>query len=383
MEFRHLVSFIAIAEELHFGRAAARLHLTQPSLSAQLQKLERTVGVQLVARNSHEVRLTSAGVAFEEHARLILQQLQKAATSAKSTADGISGSLNVGYNLPADHHVLPRAMARMSEAYPDISISLWEKRTGPQLTGLSDGTLDLALMYGRPHTHEFRSRRLIANIPIVAIVGRRHRWAGRPSVRFAELASERCLLFQRAQTPAMYDSIFGAADDAGIEMTIAQNADDPGATAHMVSVKNLVGFASLPRAVVVGRGVSGSDPVAVKLFDPVPVVDLYAVWRADDTSPALVNFLDCLDPDTDSGAHRVRSTVMDGRRAESTSLLTGVALLQSGPDERVHDVPLQGQVQYEHRQTGHPGQRHHRAPVGALGGHETAQSELHDRTRAL
>ena len=91
MEFRHLMAFITIAEELHFGRAAARLHMTQPSLSAQLQKLEKSLDVMLVARNSHEVKLTSAGKEFVTQARLIVQQMDKAASIAKSTAAGRSG----------------------------------------------------------------------------------------------------------------------------------------------------------------------------------------------------------------------------------------------------------------------------------------------------
>lgn len=295
MEFRHLVAFVAIAEELHFGKAAARLHLTQPSLSAQLQKLEKSLGVQLVARNSHDVRLTSAGEAFEAHARVIIQQMEKAATSAKSTAAGMCGSLSIGYNMPAGRYILPYAMAKMSEEHPDISISLWEKRTGPQLAGLRDGSLDVALAYGRPHDAQFRHRRLLPNIPIVAVVGRGHRWAGRKVTRFAELAGEQCLMFQREQTPAMYDSILNAAADSGIELNVAQSADDSGATAHMVSVKPLVGFASWPRAVAVGLGASGPDPVAVKLVDPVPVIDLYAVWRADEPSIAVEHFLECIE----------------------------------------------------------------------------------------
>ncbi|OZC31803.1 LysR family transcriptional regulator [Gordonia polyisoprenivorans] len=295
MEFRHLASFIAIAEELHFGKAAARLHLTQPSLSAQLQKLEKSLGVQLVVRNSHEVRLTSAGEDFEAHARLIMRQMEQAASSAQSTAAGLCGSLNVGYNMPAGRYILPYAMARMSREHPDISISLWEKRTGPQLAGLVDRSLDLALAYGRPHGAHFRHRRLLANIPIVAIVGRSHRWAGRKVVRFSDLAGEQCLMFGRDQTPAMYDAIFNAAADCGIEVSVAQSADDPGATAHMVTAKPLVGFASLPRAVAVGLGVTGPDPVAVKLVDPVPVLDLYAVWRAEETNAAVAHFLDCIE----------------------------------------------------------------------------------------
>lgn len=148
MEFRHLVSFITIAEELHFGRAAQRLHLTQPSLSAQLQKLEKSLGVQLVARNSHEVKLTPAGREFEGQARIIVAQMDRAAQVAKATAAGRAGTLNIGYNLPASRHVLPDALTKMTEQHPDIVVSLWEKRTGPQLAALSDGSLDLALVYG-------------------------------------------------------------------------------------------------------------------------------------------------------------------------------------------------------------------------------------------
>ncbi|MQY17160.1 LysR family transcriptional regulator [Nocardia macrotermitis] len=295
MEIRHLVSFIAIAEELHFGRAAQRLHLTQPSLSAQLQKLEKSLGVQLVARNSHDVRLTAAGLEFEGQARQIVAQLERAAHSARATAAGRAGTINIGYNLPASRHVLPEALARMTEHHPDIVVSLWEKRTGPQLAGLSDGSLDIALVYGHPGTAEFRYRRLLHRVPLVAVVGRRHRWADRPVVRFAELASQQCVLFARDQCPAMYDSILRAAADNGISLNVAHMADDPGATAHMVAVRPLVGFASLPRAISMGMALPGSTSAAVKLVDPIPTLDLYAVWNAEETNPAVSLFLDCVD----------------------------------------------------------------------------------------
>ena len=296
MEFRHLTAFITIAEELHFGRAAARLHLTQPSLSAQLQKLEKSLGVLLVARSSHEVKLTSAGKEFESQARLIVQQLEKAAHIAKSAAAGRSGTLSVGYNFPASRHVLPYALAKMSNEHPDVVVSLWEKRTGPQVSALSTGELDIALVYGHPHTSEFRHRRLLHRVPLVAVVGKGHPWAGRPGVPFAELANQSCVLFEREQCPAMYDSILAAAADNKIALRIAQTADDPGATAHMVSVKPLVGFASLPRATSAGMGAVGANSVPVKLLDPVPVIDLYVVWRAAEINPAVASFLGCLEP---------------------------------------------------------------------------------------
>lgn len=295
MEIRHLVSFITIAEELHFGRAAQRLHLTQPSLSAQLQKLEKSLGVQLVARNSHEVRLTPAGREFELQARQIVAHLDRAARVAKATAEGRAGTLNIGYNLPASRHVLPDTLVRMTERHPDVVVSLWEKRTGPQLAGLSDGSLDIAMVYGHPSTSDFRYRKLLHRVPLVAVVGRRHRWADRPGVPFAELQGQECVLFQREQCPAMYDAIFRAAAQSRISLSVAHHADDPGATAHMVSVRPLVGFASLPRAISMGMGSPGSGSVAVKLSDPVPTLDLYAVWRAEETNPAVAAFLDCVE----------------------------------------------------------------------------------------
>ncbi|WP_063000111.1 LysR family transcriptional regulator [Nocardia jinanensis] len=300
MDFRHLISFITIAEELHFGRAARRLHLSQPSLSAQLQKLEKSLGVQLVARTSHEVELTPAGREFVARARIVVAQMDRAAQAAKATAEGRVGTLNIGYNLPASRHVLPESLARMTDRHPGIEVSLWEKRTGPQLAALADGSLDIALVYGHPSTTDFRYVRLMRRVPLLAVVGRRHPWAHRSSVPFAELADQECVLFAREQCPAMYDSLVRAAASAHITLAVAQTADDPGATAHMVSVRPLVGFASLPRAVSMGMGAAGTGTVAVKLRDPVPMLDLYAVWRADEENPAVGLFLECtdaLDPD--------------------------------------------------------------------------------------
>ncbi|WP_206490824.1 LysR family transcriptional regulator [Rhodococcus sp. KRD162] len=296
MELRHLTAFIALAEELHFGRAAARLHMTQPSLSTQLQKLEKSLGVTLVARTSREVTLTRAGREFENQARLIVRQMDTAAKVTRAVATGEERALNVGYNLPASRHVLPGALARMSRNHSEVVVSLWEKRTGPQLAALDDGTLDVAFVYGRPASAEFRHRRVLQALPLVAVVGRAHRWAGRSKVPFAELATQSCVLFDREQCPAMYDSIFAAAADSRIGLHVAQTADDPGATAHVVSVKPLVGFASWSRATSAGMGAVGADTVAVTLCDPVPTIDLYLVWRGEESNPAVEAFVSCIEP---------------------------------------------------------------------------------------
>ncbi|MFE3543735.1 LysR family substrate-binding domain-containing protein [Nocardia sp. NPDC059177] len=194
----------------------------------------------------------------------------------------------------------------MTDRHPDIVVSLWEKRTGPQLAALAAGTLDIALVYGHPGTADFRYRRLLHRVPLVAVVGRRHRWADRSGVPFAELRDQECVLFAREQCPAMYDTILRSAAETRISLTVTHSADDPGATAHLVSVRPLVGFASLPRALSMRMGAVDDGPVAVKLIDPVPTVDVYAVWRAGQDNPAVPLFLDCLDA----------AAVPDGRSAE-------------------------------------------------------------------
>lgn len=291
MELRHLVSFLAIAEELHFGRAAARLHLSQPSLSQQLQRLERNLGVELVARTSHDVRLTAAGRAFETEARSIISQMNKATHTAREVAAGRTGVVRVGYNFPGGQHVVPVAMTKMAADYPDVSVNLVEQRTGPQLAALVSGDLDVAIVYGRPSSPEIASKRLF-RVPLVAVVGNGHMWAGRGGIPFGELARQQCVLFAREKSPAMYDAIHAAAEASGITLTVAHEVDDPSATAIVVSVKPLVGFASVSRGLHIGSVVGGPRPPPVQLYDPVPTLDLYVAWRAANEAPLVDLFLE-------------------------------------------------------------------------------------------
>lgn len=294
MEFRQVESFLAIADELHFGRAAAKLHLTQPSLSQQLQRLERTLGVQLVARTTHEVRLTPAGRAFEIEARAIVAAVEQAKWSAHEAAAGRSGVVRIGYNFPAAQHILPAALDKMQTDFPNVTVVLEEKQTGPQLAALADGALDIALVFGRPTTSKFEYRPLL-RLPVVAVVGHGHKWAGRPGVPFAELAQQPCVLLSREVSPAMHDAIVHGAEEAGIQLNVVHELDDDGATEILVSARPLVGFASASRAMHAGAVAGGARVVPVQLYGPVPMIDLYAVWRGNSNNLLQRTFLDCLE----------------------------------------------------------------------------------------
>lgn len=293
MELRHLQSFLAISEELHFGRAAQRLHLAQPSLSQQLQRLEQSVGVQLVARSSHEVRLTPAGEAFCVEARAVLAQVQRAGDAARQAAAGRTGTVRVGYNFPAGQGVLPRVLARVHGELPEVVVTPREMRTGPQIRALLDGDLDVAMIYGRPTEASLGHRRLL-RLPLVALVGERHPWASLSQVPFAELAGQKCLLFRREQSPAMYDLITHTAQSAGFTLDVVDQVEDPVATSIVVSTRQVVGFCSAPRAASVCSSATGIRPVALALVDPTPVLELYVVWRVDVENALVEEFLRCV-----------------------------------------------------------------------------------------
>jgi DNA-binding transcriptional LysR family regulator len=285
MEFRYLVSFLAIAEELHFGRAAARLHLAQPSLSQQLQRLEREVGVELVSRTSHEVRLTPAGEAFRKEAERVVGHAARAVEAAKAAAQGRSGTINVGFNFPAGLSVLPPTLARLAADHPKVLAQLWERRSGPQVEALLTGELDVGFVYGGPKVPQLESRELLT-MPVVAVVAPHHPWARRKSISMLELGERPCVLFRRGQSPGMHDAIVQAAARAGTQLVVAEEVDDPLATAVVVAARPLLGFASAARAVRAGS----QGLVAVALTEPAPRVRLHAVWRAGDASPVIEAF---------------------------------------------------------------------------------------------
>lgn len=272
VEFRHLVSFLAIAEEVHFGRAARRLNLTQPSLSQHLARLEREVGVQLVARTSREVRLTPAGQAFRGEAKRILELKRRTLEITRDTAAGRAGKINIGFNLPAGHRILPPTLARLHSSHPGLQPRLWERRTGPQIKSLLSGELDVGFIFGLPPTSSLHSMEVL-RVRILAVVGEHHEWAERDQVPFCELERQGCLLFHRAQCPALYDTISRSADRARIKLRVVAEVDDPGASALLVTTRPVVGFASRERAL----GIAGSR--AVPLVDPVPTLPVHVVWR--------------------------------------------------------------------------------------------------------
>ncbi|PPK64908.1 LysR family transcriptional regulator [Actinokineospora auranticolor] len=310
MQFQQLVSFLAIAEEHNFGRAARRLHLAQSSISLHLKRLEREVGVELVARSSHRVSLTPAGEVFLDEVRQVLDLADSAVAAARAVASGRAGTLRVGFNFAAGRLVLPPALVRMHAEHPDLRVDLTEKRSGPQLRALADGELDVALVFGAPTAPGLVSAQ-VSRVDLVALVTESHPWARRDRVRFRELAGQPCVLFGREQCPAMYDELRAIAGRTGTELAVVAEIDDPLATAATVRARRVVGFASAPRWDQ--NGLAGL--VTVPIVDPVPSLAIHAVWRRDAETLPVRALLRCLAAGDHADLSTVRPLVVAQRAA--------------------------------------------------------------------
>jgi DNA-binding transcriptional LysR family regulator len=290
MELRHITSFLVLAEELHFGRSAARLHISQPSLSLQLQQLERRLGVQLVARTSHSVRLTPAGEAFRKEAGPLLGQLDRAVEAARQAGPGATGHLRIGFNFPAGQRVLVPALALLRDTYPQVRTSLLQRHTCGQLTELRSGRLDIAFVYGAC-ADEGISQRPILTLPVMGVCASDHPLATGAQVRWPELAQYRCVLPSEATSPAIRDAVLSAGRRNGVDFSAVEVFDDGDAAVVMVASQQVVIFASSVRAETVGM----IGLATLSFIDPVPEVTIYATWRAQDANPAVPLFLDAID----------------------------------------------------------------------------------------
>ena len=290
VELRHITSFLVLAEELHFGRSAARLHISQPSLSLQLQQLERRVGVRLVARTSHSVRLTPAGEAFRREARPVPGQVDRAVEAARRAGPGASGQLRVGFNFPAGQRVLVPALARLRDSCPQVRASLYQRHTRGQLAELGAGRLDVAFVYGTCRDEGVRQRPVLT-LPVVGVCPRDHPLAAGGRVRWPELVRHRCVLPSQSTSPAIRDAVLSAARGHGIDLSAAEVFDDGDAAAVMAASQRVVIFASSVRA----QSAGAMGLAALSFVDPVPEVTIYATWREQDANPAVPLFLDAVD----------------------------------------------------------------------------------------
>jgi DNA-binding transcriptional LysR family regulator len=247
MELRHLRYFVAVAEELHFRRAAERLHVAQPAVSEQIRKLEQELGVRLFDRDQRHVALTDAGCALLQEARHVLRQAQHAQQAARSACAAATRRLHVGYVTDALPSVVPRALRSIASGTPAVQTVL---ETGPAiglLEAVRGGRLDAAVVCLPAPLTGLRTQRLGVERAVAALPAGDAR-ATAPHIDLRLAAPERLVVLPRPANPAFYDAVVSACRDAGLSPTLAELGESQVEHA-LLAVASGAGMAILPASV--------------------------------------------------------------------------------------------------------------------------------------
>ena len=272
-ELRQLRHFVAVADQLHFGRAAAALHMSQPPLSRSIQDLERRLGATLLARSRRKVELTPEGACFLEEAKRLLAQLERAVLEVGSMAAGAGGRLRLGFVSLADYGVLPELLKAYKAARPGVSLALREMLSPEQAAALAAGELDFGLLL--PPVAGDLEHLVVQRERFVAALPSRHSLArSRARIAVRELAGEAFVMAPREIAPGLHDIVAMLAARAGFSPRVAQEAIQMQTVVSLVS--SGLGVAVVPASVAnLGR----RGVVYREIADAHPRLDLWLAWR--------------------------------------------------------------------------------------------------------
>lgn len=284
MKLRHLRVFLAVADELHFGRAAQRLHVAQPAVSQTVAALENELGVTLFDRSRRRVRLTEAGQAYRAEVEDVFRHLDRASTVAREADAGVRGTLNVGFTAVCTLSALPDLLVDFMQLHPDVSVRPKHVGTVDQIEGLRLGTIDVGFSI-LPGEHAEVQSRLVASDELHLFFPADHALARFDRVPMLEALNEPFLLMSREREPCVHGCFERICDEHGRRAEVVMEVD------HLESLFAFVGA---------GLGVSLAPSIASRLrldgvvtrpVEPAIPAGISVMWRNDETSPATSRFL--------------------------------------------------------------------------------------------
>jgi len=285
MELRHLRYFVAVAEELHFGRAAQRLFMAQPPLSQQILQLEREIGTSLLERTNRRVQLTAAGQVFLQDARDILARVDHAILTAQRASRGEAGWLGVGFVASATYDVLPVILRRFRERFPDVEMVLIELLGTEQGQALRENQIHVG--FARlPSDVEGIVLETVAVHPLMVALPATHPLAKQERIDLPELAAEPFILFPRQPESNYADYIIRLCATAGFTPRIVQKTGEMQTAVSLVDAG--IGVAIVPASV---QNLRREGVVYRPFAAPAPTIALSMCYRQHDPSPILPHFL--------------------------------------------------------------------------------------------
>lgn len=292
MELRHLRYFMAVAEELHFGRAAARLYMAQPPLSQQIRQLENEIGVLLFERTNRRVQLTEAGQVFFTDARAILERVDTAVERAQQAARGEAGWLGIGFVASAAYGILPDILRQFREQYPGVELTLEELHGGEQGEALREHRIHVGFTR-LPADEEGVILECVVREPLLVALPTSHRLAPQETVPLTALEREPFIQFPPEPQSHYATFVTRLCQEAGFTPNVVQKTGELATTVSLVAAG--IGVAIVPGSVenlhrdgVVYRTITTRTPTG----QTPPIIELTMAYRANDSSPVLPHFLE-------------------------------------------------------------------------------------------
>lgn len=286
MELRQLRYFVAVAEELHFGRAARRAHVAQPALSKQVMNLEREIGAKLLDRRGRKVELTEAGRVFLERARTILEGVAEAEVAAARAGSGETGHLSVGFTGMALYGVTPRIVKAFGEGHPGVDVALREMGTPAVADALLGRRADVGFLHPPARTDGLVVE-TVRSEPLILALPEGHELCELTEVPLTKLAEEGCVMVPNDEGPGLHEPIMGTCHASGVSPAAANGSAPSQATA--------LGLVAAGAGVsLVWEGMRDARTVGVAyrpLAGEIPRLETAVAWRRDNPSPVLAAFL--------------------------------------------------------------------------------------------
>ena len=290
MELRQLRYFVIVAEELNFNRAAEHLLVAQPALSQQIRHLEEELGVSLFDRSRRQIQLTAAGSTLLTEARKLLAELDKAIRISQRAGRGELGRLIIGCT-PIASWLLPDIMRVYQEHFPEVKVMVEELLSFEQVHALQQLQIDVAITLGAPEDANL-SRKLISSLPSLIAFPTHPTSTIRtsPFILWKELAAYPFIMFPRRIQTQLFDQFVSRCQSAGYSPTIVKEV------AQIETILNLVsaGIGIAPVPAYLQEMVQWKGMAFQALEEPAPKFEIFVLWRSNDSSPTLQNFLQVL-----------------------------------------------------------------------------------------
>ncbi len=285
MELRHLRYFIAVAEHLHFSRAAEILHIAQPPLSQQIQSLENELGVPLFIRTRRSVQLTPAGKAFLGEAKKVIAQAERAIAAAHQAHSGVLGQLAIGFVGTAIAEVMPTILKAFRQRYPLVETTLQNLVTTEQVQALRAGQIQVGILHP-PLLDASLHLEIIRREPLVVVLPADHTLAAQEQIALAQLREETFVMYPRTWNPGLFDQIMSLCQNAGFHMRFGQEALGWQSITSLVAASFGVSIVPASSQLLRNAGVAYRPLQGV-----TPTFDLALAWLSGNDSPILYNFL--------------------------------------------------------------------------------------------